>query len=59
MASETLEAYNEVSKYFLMVDERDDLLYERYTALLDALWWRLTDEERTALTKEDLDEATR
>lgn len=57
--SETLEAYNEISKHFLLVDERDDLLYERYTALLDALWYRLTEAERVALTKEDLDEATR
>jgi len=57
--SEYLEAYSDVGKHFLKVDERDDLLYERYVALLDALWYRLTDEERTALTKEDLDEATR
>lgn len=57
--SEYLEAYNYVGKHFLRVDDGDDLLYERYSALMDALWYRLTDEERTALTKEDLDEATR
>ena len=53
--SEYLEAYNEVGKHFLKVGE-DDLLYERYADLLDALWFRLTEEERVALTKEDLDE---
>jgi len=53
--SEYLEAYNEVSKHFLKTDEKDDLLYERYAHLLDALWYRLTEEERVALTKEDLD----
>lgn len=52
--SEYLEAYNEVSKHFLNVGE-DDLLYERYADLLDALWYRLTEEERKMLTKEDLD----
>lgn len=57
--SETLDAYNEVSKHFLLVDERDDLLYERYAHLLDALWWRLTEEEWRALTKEDVDVSLR
>lgn len=52
--SEYLEAYNDVGKHFLKVGE-DDLLYERYSALMDALWWRLTEEERVALTKEDLE----
>jgi len=51
--SEYLEAYSEVGKHFLKVDERDDLLYERYVALLDALWWRLTDSERMDLTKKE------
>lgn len=53
--SETLEAYNAISEHFLKVDERDDLLYERYTHLLDALWWRLTEAERVALTKDGLE----
>lgn len=51
--SEYLEAYSDVGKHFLKVDEKDDLLYERYVYLLDALWWRLTDQERLGLTKEE------
>ena len=49
--SQALEAYSTIGGLYLRCDQRDDLLIERYEHLLDALWWRLTDQERASLAK--------
>lgn len=49
--SSALEAYSTIGEIYLRCDQRDFLLIERYEHLLDALWWRLTDQERTSLAK--------